>query len=122
MNSVWPARIRPYSSAIGSLTFSTSSASAQTSSALGDDRGAGGGVLVVEQCESAAGAGLHQHLVAGAGQLADAGRSGGDPELFRLHLGRNADPHDLPFRHLLTTVYVLDYGMDHGNSRPGPLC
>ena len=38
MNSVWPARSRPYSSAIGSLTLSRRSASAQTSSALGTMR------------------------------------------------------------------------------------
>ena len=34
MKSVWPLRIRPYSASMGSLTFSSRSASAHTSSAV----------------------------------------------------------------------------------------
>ena len=74
MKSTWFLRApsRGYSSAIGSFTLRISSLSAQTSSALLDDRGAGRDEVRVADRRTDTRAPLDQHLVTGGGQLAHA--------------------------------------------------
>ena len=93
MKSVWSLRRRWYSSAMGSLTFSSRSAVAQTSSAVGRISRAGGDVLVVRDRGADTGVLLDDDLVAVAHQLVHAGGGDGHPELVVLDLAGDADLH-----------------------------
>ena len=95
MNRVWPARSRSYSSSIGSLTFSSRSASAHTSSAVGHDPGAGGREVGVRDGGALPRALLDEHLVPGPHQLGHPGRGERHPVLPVLDLSGNPDPHRL---------------------------
>ena len=108
MNRVRPSRRRWYSSATGSLTFITMSASPQTSSAVpmivapwetyssSADRGAETGTL------------LHEHLVAATDELVDPHGGDADPELVVLDLAGDTDLHG----------YLA---LSHSTNTPAPL-
>ena len=93
MKSVWSLRRRWYSSAIGSLTFSSRSAAAQTSSAVGRicAPAATYSPSVIEEPTPASS--LDDDLVAVAHQLVHAGGGDGHPELVVLDLAGDADLH-----------------------------
>ena len=93
MKRVSPSRIRWYSSAIGSLTLSTMSASPHTSSAESIIVRAGGDVLLVGDLRAEAGVLLDDHLVAVLGELVDADRRDGHPVLVVLDFLGDADLH-----------------------------
>jgi hypothetical protein len=60
---------------------------------IGGDRGPRGTVMRVVEADACAGAGLHQDLMAGIGQLAYAGRHQADPVFVNLDFLRYADLH-----------------------------
>ena len=94
MKSTCPSRIRWYSSAIGSLTLSTSSAVVPHLVGGGEDLRAGGGELVVGDAGADAGAGLDEDLVTVADELVDARRGDRHPVLVVLDLAGDSDLHD----------------------------
>ena len=92
MNRTSPSRSSGYSAGSGSLTFSRSSASPQTSSAaprVAPDRLVG----VVGEGAAFAGARLDEHVVPALHELAGAGRRERDPVLVGLDLLDDSDLH-----------------------------
>ena len=92
MKSTRPSRRRPYSEAIGSLTFRRRSAVSQIV-VDGRDGRADPCVVVVRERAPGSGARLDQDLVAALAELARAGGRQGDAVLVRLDLLDDADPH-----------------------------
>ena len=63
---------------------------------LGDDLGAGRAIGLVGDAAALAGAGLHQHAVAGVDERLRARRHHADAVLADLHFLRDTDDHDTP--------------------------
>ena len=119
MNSTCSLRMRWYSSAIGSLTFKIRSPAAQTSSAVGKNRGARGDELVVGDGRPDACVGLDEDLVAVAGEFVDTGGSDGHPVLVVLDLARDADLHGYQ-RPLVTMGWPMEQPERAGTAVTGP--
>ena len=93
MNKVCPLRSCLHSASCGSLTFTTRSAAAKTSCGALRDDGAGRLVVRILEPDARAGAALHQHLMSGIDEFANARGHQADPVLVNFDLFGDADFH-----------------------------
>ena len=94
VNSTWPARMRGYSSVIGSLTLSTQFALGPHVLGGGQDLGSGREEILIWDGRADAGVGLNEHVVPVTDQLVHAGRGERHAVLVVLDLGWDPDAHD----------------------------